>query len=348
MNAKNLNFICLTGVLSVTLLLTSCSQVMPVDHSTAPDGRYDSEFPNQSVSHDLETIAKSLRKINSTVYYKTYVFSKSLKLMASELPSLDFEKNSESILFTNSTAYGTATIIYADTDKIAILTCAHIVTAEDTLISYFIPSGKNAKKIIQTVAVKVRQQYYVNDLPEGNDLQILALDKIHDIVLLGKSFFQTPDAQVFKLPLGKSSDLQWGSFVYLLGFPMGKKMVTRGIVSLVENDFGDEFFVDALFNRGSSGGIILAIRDGAPNFELVGLTKAVSSRTDYVLSPADSLKENYFNPNLSYEDDAHVMIQKNINYGITFTVPAGEIRRFFKVHEKNLKKAGYDFSRFTR
>ncbi|NOZ08004.1 MAG: trypsin-like peptidase domain-containing protein [FCB group bacterium] len=329
-------------------LLVACTRLVTVSHPATGDGRYDSEFPFLNASSELEGISNSLRKINATVYYKTYVFDKSHQLTVSALPTADLENTSVSTLFTNSSTYGTATIISATANKIALLTCAHIIIAPDTVLSYFSAPRRDAEEFIQSVSVKVRQQYYINDLPEGDNLEILALDENADIALLGKSFFNAPDVKVFNFPLGKSSDLEWGTFVYLLGFPMGKKMVTRGLVSKSEGSLKDEFLVDALFNRGSSGGIILAVRDGVPNFELVGLTKAVSSRTEYILTPADSLKDVFINTNLPYTDEVHMTVQKNINYGITYTVPAAAIKRFFKVHQREFKQAGYDFSRFTR
>ena len=48
---------------------------------------------------------------------------------------------------------------------------------------------------------------------------------------------------------------------------------------------GNIFLVDAVFNRGYSGGIVLAIRDGVPNFELVGLVKSVPAEYEYVMKP---------------------------------------------------------------
>ena len=66
---------------------------------------------------------------------------------------------------------------------------------------------------------------------------------------------------------------------------MGHKMITRGIVSNTRDDKSDSFLIDALFNRGFSGGIILAIRDGVPNFELVGMAKSVSAKNEYLLTP---------------------------------------------------------------
>ena len=61
------------------------------------------------------------------------------------------------------------------------------------------------------------------------------------------------------------------------------------------------FMVDAMFSRGFSGGIVLAIRDGVPNFELVGMIKLVSAHSSFVLTPEkDGGGDLVFDPAVPY------------------------------------------------
>ena len=69
------------------------------------------------------------------------------------------------------------------------------------------------------------------------------------------------------------------------GYPSGHKMVTKAIVSSPNKDRKGSFLLDAVLTPGFSGGIALAVRDGVPNFELVGLVQLVSGRTTYALGP---------------------------------------------------------------
>ncbi|MCK7529466.1 MAG: hypothetical protein MZV64_73895 [Ignavibacteriales bacterium] len=52
-------------------------------------------------------------------------------------------------------------------------------------------------------------------------------------------------------------------------------MVTKAIVSNPSRDESGSFLVDAVVNNGMSGGLVLAIKDGVPNFEMVGMIQWV-------------------------------------------------------------------------
>jgi len=142
-------------------------------------------------------------------------------------------------------------------------------------------------------------------------------------------------------------ELGWGNFVYILGFPIGSKMVTRGIISKAPHDSRDDFMIDALFNRGSSGGIILAVRDGIPNFELIGLAKSVSSKSEVILVPTDNLLDVYNAPQVPYQGDVYIQKESRINYGLTYAVSARSLKKFFMVNEQLFLSKGYSFNHFT-
>jgi hypothetical protein len=114
-----------------------------------------------------------------------------------------------------------------------------------------------------------------------------------------------------------------------MGYPAGYQMVTRGIVSNPKVNRKGEFLIDALFNQGISGGIVLAVRDGVPNFELVGIAKSVSASYKNVLKPVHESHQEMYNPNIPYEDELYVKVEKEINYGITFTISIAEIRNLY-------------------
>ncbi len=195
------------------------------------------------------------------------------------------------------------------------------------------------------MAIKIREHYFINEIPGEGDFEVLVSDKKRDLALLTKkaSHDQFQKIKPFKYPLGESSNLELGSFVYIIGYPMGHKMITKGIVSNTRDDKSDSFLIDALFNRGFSGGIILAIRDGVPNFELVGIAKSVSAKNEYILTPSPLKSTQQYDTLYPYDGDIHIKRYDNINYGITYTISTDEIIDFLKDNESTLKYRGFDF-----
>jgi len=162
-------------------------------------------------------------------------------------------------------------------------------------------------------------------------------------VLLGKTFESEPfpRPRVFMYPAGRARELEWGTFVYLFGYPTGHKMVTKAIVSSPRKDRHGAFLVDAVFTPGFSGGIALAIRDGVPNFELVGIVKLVSGRSTYVLVPPSDDATTEFDPLVPYTGDIYVQKRTEIEYGIVQAVPVETILEFIDAHRGDLASRGY-------
>jgi S1-C subfamily serine protease len=255
----NKRVITLIGTIVLSIVLVSCSSnsILEKVYPTLNDGLYDSEFPYRNSSVQLEEISKSINLINSIAFYTSYVFDSSSKIRAVELSKINFEKNAAEKVFFNRTASGTGTIIYNRQGHVALLTVSHIVNFPDSVISFFVNSDGSFSEYVQSISIKSKQTNYVNDIPGNGELDILAIDKIHDIALLGKTLdiASTLNIPVFPYIWGASSELEWGSFIYAFGFPMNLKMITKGIVSS-PNKEKYSFLIDAAFNRGFSGRIL--------------------------------------------------------------------------------------------
>jgi hypothetical protein len=334
-------------IILAVICLWGCSRtIYQVAYPTLNDGKYDSEFPYKNASEELEQISLSVRKLSAIAYYKSYVFDENSQIMKSDLKNNEYRRKAVKEVFFNNSVIGSATIISYVGRRITFLTCAHIVDFEDTLYTYFTTASGLKKPFLRSIAFKQRQNNFVADLPERGELEILAIDTKSDIALLGRMFYS--DTQfplpIFNYPLGKASELEWGSFVYMIGYPKGYLMVTRGIVSQPDRDHKGSFLVDALFNRGFSGGIILAIKDGVPNFEMVGLASSVSADFGYNIVPPQDIGRSDFDPRIPYEGDVHVEFKRDINYGITFIVSTEIIQEFIKKNLDRLRKQGYDLS----
>ena len=338
----------ISAVNLIVLFMMSCTRVVyDVAYPTLSDGKYDTEFPYKDCSRQLEEISKTIKKVRCTAYYRSYLFAENQNIQDADLLKIDLDATANGLVHYNESSHGTATIIYASASKLALLTCAHIVDFPDTVISHHFTGTEDGVRVVQSLAIRVQQHYWISEMPLEGEVQLLVKDTGKDLAILGKELTTAVDLPltVFDYPFGQARRLEWGSFVYIMGYPIGYKMITQGIVSDPNRDSMGSFLIDALFNRGFSGGIVLAIKDGVPNFELVGIAKSVSANQDYFLVPAPEMNESTYDPYFPYTGDRYVQKITDINYGITYAISAETIKNFVKRNEHILKKAGYNLDK---
>jgi hypothetical protein len=336
------------SLLPVAALLTlSCgTSVYREVYPTLLDGKYDSEFPYRACSQELEQIGESVKMINAIAFYRTYTFTEEERVLPSSVTKeLLGAPGRHSVMSTSQTS-GTATIVTCADRRVVLLTCAHVIGFPDTITSFYIGPDHHSTGIVHTISFKEKQTNYVAVFPEGGELEVLALDREQDVALLGKTFEGdlVPRPRVFMYPAGRARELEWGTFVYLFGYPTGHKMVTKAIVSSPNKDKRGAFLVDAVFTPGFSGGIALAVRDGVPNFELVGMVKLVSGRSTYVLVPPSDDTTPDYDPMNPYRGDIFVQKRTEIEYGIVQAIPVESILEFIEAHRGDLAARGYNVS----
>jgi hypothetical protein len=335
---------------ATALVAFSCSAPAYKESNTAQkDGTYDSEFPDKPASKQLQLISESVCTINCIGSYKVYLFEDSERLLRLDLNEQLLQKKSPVPLFSDNSVRGTATIIANDGSKIAFLTCAHVVDFPDTVIAYHVGPDGRATKYIRSVAVKMKQFNFISPFPEDGAVEIVFVDTQTDIAVLGRSL-QTQMARgiaPIRYGLGNAKELDWGAFVYVFSYPAGIKMLTNAIVSSPRKDTEGTFYIDASANQGSSGGIVLAIRDGIPNFEIVGLVRVVPAKFSYYLAPGDSATEEY-DPYSAYRGDAFVQKRTDLESGVTKCIPAESIRKSLERHKEQMAQRGYDCSGFLK
>lgn len=335
------------GILLLTMaLLAGCSKkIYRVAYPTLSDKQYDSEFPYRSSSEALSRTLETVRKLSSIAYYKSYIFDYDNYVTKNDVEMGRFKYMANREMYYNNSVIGTATVIYSTKNQVAVISCAHVVNFPDTVLVYY-REEDNSRRYLQSISIKERQRNFIADFPEGGELKILAIDNKTDVVLLGKTFRRQPKFPILKFPypFGKARELKWGDFVYLIGYPKGYKMVTRGIVSQPNRNKNHSFLVDALFNKGFSGGIVLAIRDGVPNFELVGIANSVSADYKYYLRPPKDIETVGYDPHMPYKGDAYIEFHKEINYGITYVISVESIMDFLQTHRKEILDQGFDLS----
>jgi hypothetical protein len=334
----------LVCLMSLSCSTTSYREVYPM----LTDGKYDSEFPYRGCSEQLEQISESVRMISCIAYYKSWVFPLEAKVRIENIHDSFLKEKAEKEVYLNQTSSGSATVIYSQNKRIALLTCAHVVDFSDTIFTFYRGEDRKQTEFIQSIAVKDRQSNYAAAIQGARNLEILSIDRENDLALIGQKI-DLPDAppvSVFNYPIGKAKELEWGAFVYLFGYPAGYRIVTKAIVSNPNRDKYGSFLTDAVFNRGFSGGIVLAIRDGVPNFELVGMMKLVPGHQQYYLTPAKEGERVEFDSNIPYKGNVYAESRTDIIYGVAPAIPAELIVDFLQTNQQHLIDEGYDVRSF--
>jgi S1-C subfamily serine protease len=326
------------------VLFASCTSSIYRDmYPTLLDGRYDSEFPYRDCSEQLENVAETITRITVMAHYKTYSFPRGDSVRRSSVTKEFLDGLEPIAAYRHYSSAGTGTIIYKENNRIGVLTCAHIVDYTDTIVSPYLGPDYRVTPFIRSIAIKTNQLMFLNEVIGGTSLEILAFDRATDLAVLGQQLEEnrSPLVKVFRYPLGRARQLEWGSFVYLFGYPSGYRMVTKGIVSLSGRPTPSSFFVDAVVSPGSSGSIALAIRDGVPNFELVGIIKMIPAQISYLLAP-ENVGSTEYDPSEPYHGEVFVQRKPEIQQGIAVAIPIETVVTFLYQHQGPLSQKGYD------
>ena len=91
---------------------------------------------------------------------------------------------------------------------------------------------------------------------------------------------------------------------------------------------------------------MLAIRDGVPNFELVGMMKLVPGYQHYYLTPAKEGEQVEFDTNVPFKGDVYAESRTDIIYGVAPAIPAELIVDFLQSNQQTLLAQGYDLRSF--
>jgi Trypsin-like peptidase domain len=336
------------SILPVTIIISvifyTCSAVKTeINQVRENNGRYDTEFPTIDASKELDAISNTIQRISTVAFYDAYIFADSSHILYKDISSETLKDKATDQGFFDRTVAGTGIIIYSQNNNVGLITCSHIVDLPDTIISYFHEKDGSRSVYVESVSFKRKQLVYGAGFPEGGDLEIIAEDRVSDIAFIGQRYTEAHPKlfQVFKYPFGDSRLLDWGSFVYIFGFPLNYKMMTDAIVSSPDFDGNGNFILNAVINEGFSGGVILAIKDGIPNFELVGMIKSVPEESEFVLEP-EKLKNNAdYDPMVPYSGKTFVKPYSSLKYGIARVVPINAIKLFLDKNQSKLRDSGY-------
>lgn len=330
------------------VILSSCSTFEKYTFVIPKDGKYDVGFPLSGSSQEIENIAKSIKLVNSIAFYRKYTFPQDSKIRAEDLNAELLRKYFPYSSTFNKSSSGTSTIISINGNNALLLTCAHILSFPDTLISYYSYRSGIKSYYIESISIKVDQSNFTSFTENGN-VDIIISNKELDVAFLkGKIKIPTaPDLSVFNYKWGNSDELEWGNFVYIFGYPLHNKTISSGIVSKSESENQKNFIIDANVNRGSSGGLVVAIRDGSPNYELVGIISYVPAEKFFFIKPLALQNEQQYQSDSKYDGDLFIGDFENIKYGITKVVSIKLIKEMIFKNKALFEEQGFNPEQFV-
>ena len=331
------------------VFIQGCSStIYETQIKTDINDEYDTEFPYKDSSPILEKVGETIHRISSIAFYEAYVYENNSKIILSSINDDNLETTAIEKIFFTKTGSGTATVIYSGNRKLALLTCSHIVDYPDTIISYWTDKKGFLTDYVKSISFKKNENIYAVGLPELGKLSILVSDKKVDLALLGITFSVDYPGKFpsLSIPIGHAKQLNWGSFVYMFGYPINYKMISRAIVSRPHFNNDREFLIDGVVNRGFSGGLVMAVRNGIPNLELVGIIRSVPKDVKYILQP-ETLKDNkQYDPLVPYKGNVYLDTIEKINYGIAKVISTETIDKFLEDYQNKIGEEGYLQIRF--
>lgn len=333
--------------LSISTLAISCRSSEPTVTGEKPrksSKYYTSAYPQGDISKELTRAKNAVLRIVSTGFYRSYSFSQLVTLSDIRTNDNDIGKIANRITnFEESTA-GSSILLENIRDRHLLITCEHVVSFPDTVITYYESKNIPPETYIQSISIKQRQTNLIFKSNRLKSFDVLATDSRSDLALLRASFSDQPHEteQSLDMPMGENDRLQLGTFIYIIGFPKGYNIITRGVVGDSGNQHDRFFVMDALFNPGISGGLIIASRDNYRSFEWVGMARSASvDREDYLV-PRPTL-DDFGNTIEPYQDTVFVQRKNRISYGITQAIPMNRIRSFLSKNKDLIRKNGFSY-----
>lgn len=332
-------------------MLISCSSSQQTSYNpqqtstavTKPEisDHYTSSFPQKDVTEELKMAQQSVVRIVSTAFYNNYAFSQQYITLDDIKTNNPKDISTDHFSSEESTA-GTSVILDQNSNNSLLLTCEHTVSFPDTAVTYYDGEDIPPQTYVKSISIKQRQNNLVFLGQNLKTYEVISANKRLDLALLNIESGRNRNLDQHKLMTkpGNSDLLKLGSFLYIMGFPKGYPMITRGLASSSES-WNDRFFVsDATFNPGISGGLILASRNNYDSFEWVGIASSASATRQSVLVPRP-VSDKYSRAVRPYSDSVFVQRRTSINYGITQAVPINKIKEFLRNSEEAISRHGF-------
>jgi S1-C subfamily serine protease len=330
-------------------LLISCRTVEHTFVEITDDSLYRSHTQSSYLTDQIRDSFQSVKRIQSTVFYTTYLFDYENPPLRSEIEGTNFRQIAVDVARDNHSSAGTAVVLAKSVDRVALLTAAHVVSFQDTIWHYSQEYEDQRNRPVEAVSIKDNILNYIYGAEEVGAFELIVSDEFRDLALLSTRLGVDSQTDLVPLPVqaGDSEQLEWADQVYALGYPKGYRMITTGIISETESQRRQGFNIDASFNRGFSGGVVFAIRNDRTAFEWVGMMISAAADIEYLLSPGYVSYDEY-DPELEYVGSIYIQRIPRINYGITNAIGINEIKQFFRENQDIIRRRGFPIRLFPR
>ena len=236
-------------------------------------------------------------------------------------------------------------IVTQNSQKSLLLSCYHLFDFQDTVKTFYSTKKGVPTNNLLSLSIKTGQIIYITHKNSRRTAgRIVANDKRNDIALIEtKTLENQLIEQPFDGSFGKKQDLKFGKEIFLIGFPKGFLCVTRGLIS--PSPYKNKFLIDAPFNRGFSGGAVIAINKNDGTYRYFGMANSMAYDSQVVLIPSEKTVNINYYEKIPYSEEAYVKELKLVNVGITFAVNCSVITQFFDKEKKQLKLKGHNIDK---
>jgi S1-C subfamily serine protease len=338
-------FIAFTACLLVAaIVMQGCGSRQLVTESSARDGYYKNSAATDRFRSQVEQGFQSIRRLQHTVMYRTYLFDPDQTITRSQIGAFKFENVAVATEVESVSNAGTATVLSNNGLKAVFLTAAHAVTRADTVLHFYdVDTGSTGDRV-EAVSVKVSENQFViaDNGIVGLDLVVSNQNKDLALIISNEPIEEQYNLEPLNLDPGRFDDVEWGDMVYAMGYPRGVQMITQGVASL-SNHPHRSLVMDININRGYSGGAVFAVRADGSGLEWVGMITSAMGERELYLAPEDDIQTEY-NPEIPYRGNIYVENRPMIYYGIAYAVDINEIRRFIRENANELKRRGGSIS----
>lgn len=302
---------------------------------------YQYSAPTEQACRTFIESTKSVYRLSTYVTYQTWYYlpgSISSTAKGEELFTeavVNRKQSSESFM-------GTATVIYSEGRKFLLITAAHVLDFQDTIIRYYEQDGERTG--IYSVSVKQEQVNYLRDIPGGGNVRVIDSDAKSDVALcygwVGEGITIPEELEQ---GWGVVKDIKSGNIAMIAGYPIGYRNYSRANVSLYGVDADKGFMIDAGFNRGYSGGLVSAWSIPDQKWHWIGIITSAPSTSDFMVVPAGQHGVTRYMPDQPYNGPLFISTQSQMAYGLTFVSPINTIRDLIKRNEKRIQELGFLF-----
>lgn len=273
------------------------------------------EFSLTELAAEVE---KSVVQLNYLAVYKQYRFQPEDEISEADLAD---KKSLQKFKpdFIRQPSSGTATAISADKNEIILLSTLHIVDYPEVIIHRYPNSN-----FIKTYSAMYDYSLKFGRIEE-EWIEELARDKTNDLIMY-RVKTKGHDVNAIKMEFAKNSLIKMGTEAYILGYPLGNKLLTSAIIT--PSQYNESIFLlDANFNHGYSGGLVFGYLKDSDKPQILGLATSTSASYINVLIPESALNEIDLLED-EYKGMVRVRKEEKLNYGVTMMVSGEVVRKF--------------------